>query len=108
MKGDYILPKKKKAKKRTQGTTKATGRNYRKEYDNYQGKPDQIKKRTSRNKARAAMKKAGKVKKGDGKDVTHKNGNPKDNKKSNLGVQAKSKNRSYARTKKAKKKNKKD
>ena len=54
------------------------------------------------------MVKAGKAKKGDGKDVAHKNGNPKDNRKSNLKTQAKSKNRSYARTKSAGKKNPKD
>ncbi len=62
----------------------------------------------SRKRARRTLEKAGKVRKGDGKDVAHKNGNPKDNKKSNLGVQSKSKNRSYARTKTARKKNKGD
>ena len=79
-------------------------RNYRKEYDNYQGKPAQKKKRASRNAARRSMEKSGKVKKGDGKDVDHKNGNPKDNRKSNLRVQSKSKNRSYPRNKNAGKK----
>jgi hypothetical protein len=51
------------------------------------------------------MKTAGKVKKGDGKDVAHKNGNPKDNKRKNLTVKPKSVNRSFARTSKAKKVN---
>ena len=83
----------------------AKKRNYRKEYDNYHKKPAQKKKRASRNTARATMAKAGKVRKGDGKDVDHKNGNAKDNKRSNLAVKSKSKNRSYARTKGAKKKN---
>lgn len=83
-------------------------RNYKKEYKNYQGKPEQIKRRASRNAARAEMMKSGKAKKGDGKDVAHKNGNPMSNDKKNLTVQSKSKNRSYARTKKAKKKNPKD
>ena len=78
-------------------------RNYRSEYDNYHARPEQKKNRASRNAARAAMTKAGKVKKGDGKDVTHRNGNPKDNNPRNLGVQPKSKNRSFARTKNAKK-----
>ena len=32
-------------------------RNYRKEYDNYHGKPDQIKRRDSRNAARNLLKK---------------------------------------------------
>ena len=50
---------------------------------------------------------ANKVKKGDGKDVTHRNGNPKDNKRKNLGISTKNKNRSFARTKKAKKVNRK-
>lgn len=46
-------------------------RNYRREYDTYQGKPEQIKKRAMRNAARAREIKLGKVKKGDGKDVAH-------------------------------------
>ena len=58
----------------------------------------------SRKAARRKLEKAGKVTKGDGKDVDHKNGNPKDNKKSNLRVQAKSKNRSFPRNSKAGKK----
>lgn len=49
---------------------------------------------------------SGKAKKGDGKDVAHKNGNARDNRSSNLKTQSKSKNRSYARTKSAGKKNK--
>lgn len=80
-------------------------RNYKSEYRNYHSKPKQKKNRASRNAARAKMMKAGKAKKGDGKDVAHKNGNPKDNKLKNLKSQSKSKNRSYARTKTAKKKN---
>ena len=46
-------------------------RDYRHEYDTYQGKPEQIKKRTMRNAARAKLMKLGKVRKGDGKDVAH-------------------------------------
>jgi len=80
-------------------------RNYRGEYDNYHKKPNQKKRRASRNTARSTMKNAGKVKKGDGKDVAHKNGNPKDNKRKNLAVKPKSVNRSFARTSKAKKVN---
>ena len=77
-------------------------RNYRKEYDNYQGKPNQIKRRSSRNKARAIMAKKGLVHKGDGKDVHHTTGNPMNNSK--LSVKSKAKNRSFARTKSAGKK----
>lgn len=46
-------------------------RNYKQEYAEYQGRPDQIKKRTERNKARATLVKAGKLHKGDGKDAAH-------------------------------------
>mgnify|MGYP001373307473 FL=1 len=81
----------------------ATKRNYRKEYDNYQGTAEQKKRRASRNAARAKMMAGGKVKKGDGKDVHHTTGNPLNNKK--LSVKPASKNRSIARTKTAGKKN---
>ena len=81
----------------------ATKRNYRKEYDNYQGTAEQKKRRASRNAARTKMAKAGLVKKGDGKDVHHTTGNPLNNKK--LSVKPASKNRSIARTKTAGKKN---
>ena len=67
-------------------------RNYRKEYDNYHSKPEQRANRSSRNKARRKMKKAGY----DvfGRDVDHKNGNPRDNSMSNLSIKSKSSNRS--------------
>ena len=78
-------------------------RNYRKEYDSYHSKPKQKKRRASRNTARAIMARRGLVKKGDGKDVHHTTGNPMNNKK--LSVKSKSKNRSFARTKTARKKN---
>lgn len=82
----------------------AKARNYRKEYDRYQSKPEQIANRSERNQARAAMVKAGKAHKGDGKDVDHKTPIVKggSNSASNLRVQSKSANRSFARTKSAK------
>ena len=86
----------------------AKKRNYRQEYDRYQGKPEQIKRRASRNTARADAVKSGKAKKGDGKDIAHKDGNPKNNKKSNTKSVSKKSNRSFARTKTAGKKNKRD
>lgn len=46
-------------------------RNYRREYDTYQGKPEQIRNRAKRNAARAEMTKEGRAHKGDGKDVDH-------------------------------------
>lgn len=76
-------------------------RNLRKEYDNYQGKPEQIKRRSSRNKARREMIKSGKASIGDGKDVAHSNNNPLDNKKKNLKMQSEKANRSFPRTKTA-------
>jgi hypothetical protein len=81
---------------------KSTGRNYRKEYDNYQGNKKQIKNRTSRNAARRKLMNEGSVKKGDDKDVAHKNDNPKQNSRSNLKPQSKFKNRSFERTSKGK------
>lgn len=71
----------------------------------YNAKPEQKKRRAARNKARRQMIKAGKVRKGDGKDVHHKDGNPKNNKKSNLAVSSKKANRSLKRTKSARKRN---
>ncbi len=79
-------------------------RDYAKEYQNYHSRPEQIKKRSSRNKARRLAIKMGKVKKGDGKDVHHRDGNPLNNGKSNLRAMTPSKNRSFARTKTARKK----
>lgn len=80
------------------------GRNYKKEYKNYQGKTEQKKRRAMRNKVRRIMERAGKVKKGDGKDVHHKDGNPMNSNKSNLKVVRRSKNRSFARNRNSGKK----
>ena len=76
-------------------------RDYKREYAAYQGKPEQIKNRSKRNQARAIMAKAGKVKKGDGKDVDHKRALSKSglNQLSNLQAISKSKNRSFSRNK---------
>jgi len=65
----------------------------------YQSSPEQVERRMARNRARYAMIKAGKVSKGDGKDVAHKDDNPHNNNPKNLAVQSKTKNRSYPRTK---------
>lgn len=69
-------------------------RNYRKEYDDYHGKPEQVKRRAGRNAARAKMVAAGKAKKGDGKDIHHKDGDPRNNSRKNLSVMSRSRNRS--------------
>ena len=67
-------------------------------------KPLRVKKRAKRNQARRIALKAGLVKKGDGKDVDHKDGNAMNNKRSNLSVKSAKSNRSYPRTKSAGKK----
>ncbi|NDE02169.1 MAG: HNH endonuclease [Gammaproteobacteria bacterium] len=46
-------------------------RDYKKEYAEYHGKPEQIANRAERVKARRMMEKTGAAKKGDGKDVDH-------------------------------------
>jgi len=76
-------------------------RNYRQEYDRYQGTAQQKKNRAKRNAARAKLEREGRVHKGDGKDVDHKRGVGAGNADSNLRVQSKHDNRSYPRTKKA-------
>lgn len=73
-------------------------RNYKREYKLYGGTEQQKKNRAERNAARAKLMKAGKVRKGDGKDVAHvkaidKGGSIKDG----LRVVTKSANRSFAR-----------
>lgn len=70
----------------------------------YNAKPEQKKRRAKRNAARRKMIKAGKAHKGDGKDVAHKNNNPYNNSSSNLAMQSKKKNRSFKRTKTARRK----
>jgi hypothetical protein len=78
-------------------------RDYAQEYKNYHSKPAQIEKRAARNKARSLLEKEGRVHKGDGKDVDHKDGNPKNNSKTNLRVQDKEDNRSFPRDKNGRK-----
>lgn len=59
----------------------------------YNSSPEQKKRRAERNASRRKMEKAGKVRKGDGKDVDHKNHKTSDKSSKNLRVQSKSKNR---------------
>ena len=68
-------------------------RDYKKERKNYHGKPEQMRRNASRKRARRILEREGKVKVGDGKDVGHKNGNPLDNRRSNLRVESRNKNR---------------
>jgi len=76
-------------------------RDYKAEYEAYHSRPEQKKNRAARNAARAKMAKAGKVKKGDGKDVAHvkafdKGGSNGDG----LRVESRSANRSFKRDRK--------
>ena len=76
-------------------------RNYEQEYQNYQGTEVQKKNRAARNAARAKMAKAGKVHKGDGKDVAHTKAFDKGGtNKTGLRVESKTANRSFLRDKK--------
>jgi len=68
-------------------------RDYKKEYKDYHSKPEQKKDRAGRNGARRIMK----AKYGSsilGRDVDHKDRNPRNNSASNLRLQSKSLNRS--------------
>jgi len=66
-------------------------RDYKEEYRKYHGKPEQVKKRAERNKARSDMD----LKKGDGKEVDHKKPLSKGggNGKGNLKVTTRTANR---------------
>lgn len=59
----------------------------------YNGSPEQKKRRAQRNAARRKMEKSGKVRKGDGKEIDHRNKNTADNSNKNLRVRNKSENR---------------
>lgn len=59
----------------------------------YNSSEEQKTRRAQRNQARSKMEKAGKVRKGDGKDVDHKNMNTANNSTKNLQVMSASKNR---------------
>ena len=82
---------------------KKPARNYKKEAK-YDSQPVVKKKRANRNLARRRAMRAGLARKGDGKDVHHVDGNAL-NKNGRTRVVSASANRSYARTKNARKKN---
>jgi len=79
-------------------------RDYKKQYEKYDGKDSVKKDRAIRNGARRIMEREGKVTKGDGKDVDHKKPLSKGGAKSrsNLRVQSATSNRSFPRTKSGK------
>jgi len=72
----------------------AKPRNYRKEYLATHATPKGIADRTARVLARRKLEKEGRVKKGDGKEVDHKNFNPRDDSPKNLRVVSMKTNRS--------------
>lgn len=77
----------------------------------YNSKPEQVKRRMARNRARAAMIRAGKAHKGDGKDVGHADGNPMHTPRKgtrNLRMESKHANRSYPRKRSGAKRNPRD
>ena len=77
-------------------------RNYKQESQTES--PLRKKKRNMRNKARRMASKAGLVKRGDSKDVHHRDGNAMNTTRGNPSVKAASKNRSFPRTRSAGKK----
>lgn len=62
------------------------------EYDKFQSSTKAKRDRASRNKARRLFEREGKVHKGDGEVVDHKDSNPEDDRQSNLRVMTKSAN----------------
>jgi len=78
-------------------------RNYKKEYDNYHSKPKAKKQCARNNKARRKGLKNGTVKKGDGYDIAH----SKPGARGKTFKQKASKNRSFKRTRTARRKRKK-
>ena len=74
-------------------------RDYRKEYDEYHGKPDEIARRASRNKARAEKEKTGDLSWLD--EVDHLDNNPSNNSPSTLRVVSRHKNRTRSHKKRS-------
>ena len=76
-------------------------RNFKQEYDRYHSTTKAKKQRARNNKARRKALRDGRVKKGDDKDVSH----SKPGANGSTSIQSKSKNRSFARTGTARRKN---
>lgn len=77
-----------------------TPEQHRRAQAKYQKTFKQKKIRAARNKARRQLIREGVVRKGDGKDVDHKDGNPLNNKRSNLRVRSRRGNRKFKRNSK--------
>ena len=74
-------------------------RDYRKEYDDYHGKPDEIARRAARNKARSKKEKRGFLSRFD--EVDHIDNNPENNSPDNLRVVSRHKNRTRSHKKRS-------
>jgi len=68
-------------------------RDYKKEYRDFHGRPEEIKRRAARVKARRYKEANGDAHKGDGRDVDHRDGNPMNDDPSNLKMRNRSENR---------------
>ena len=82
-------------------TSHRTRKQIKRQVEGYNRRPEQIRKRVQRDKARRLLMKEGLVKKYDGKDVNHKNPirSGGGNERSNLSVQSRSTNRAWAKKK---------
>jgi hypothetical protein len=68
-------------------------RDYKEEYQEYHGRPEQVKRRAARVMARRYKERNGHAHKGDGRDVDHRDGNPLNNEPENLRMRSRSENR---------------
>lgn len=75
------------------GKRKRTAAGIKHEYQKFQSSAKAKAERASRNSARRSALKSGRVHKGDGKDIDHKNSNPLQNSASNLRVVSRKTNR---------------
>lgn len=75
------------------GKRKRTAAGVKHEYEKFQSSAKAKAERASRNSARRSAIRSGRVSKGDGKDIDHKDSNPKHNSASNLRVVSKATNR---------------
>lgn len=71
---------------------RGTLRDYAREYRRFQSSKKAKKDRAARNKARRQALREGRVHRGDGKSIDHKDSNPRNNAKSNLRVMSRSRN----------------
>jgi len=81
-------------------------RDYRGEYDQYHGTAEQRKRRSARTSQRREAERKGRVHKGDGKELHHKDGNPNNDDSDNVRVTSRKENRALSAPQNLKKKKK--